>query len=77
MHPDFFGGRQGEALEVDHVTFHGGKLDQYYDKWRDRQLRLVGIHVTRVTDQDIGERLSAVVTEVGAILAASHGRTTS
>ena len=39
------GGQQGEALEVDHVTFHGGKLDQYYDKWRDRQLRLVGIHV--------------------------------
>ena len=77
VHPDFLWRPEGEALEVDHVTFHGGKLDQYYDKWRDRQLRLVGIHVTRVTDQDIAERLEAVVAEVAAILAASRARTAS
>lgn len=77
VHPDFLWRPEGEALEVDHVTFHGGKLDQYYDKWRDRQLRLVGIHVTRVTDKDIAERLGAVVAEVGAILAASRAHSTS
>ena len=56
---------QGEALEVDHVTWHGGKLDQYDDKRRDRQLRQVGIHVTRVTDDDIPERLRAVIADLG------------
>ena len=77
VHPDFLWRPQGEALEVDHATFHGAKLDQYYDKWRDRQLRLVGIHVTRVTDKDIAERLGPVVADVTAILAATRARTMS
>jgi very-short-patch-repair endonuclease len=77
VHPDFLWRPEAEALEVDHATFHGGKLDQYYDKWRDRQLRLVGIRVTRVTDQDIAQRLGGVVADVTAILAASRARTVS
>ena len=48
---------RAEALEVDHVTWHGGKLDLTYDKRRDRQLWHLGIHVTRVTDDEIRHHL--------------------
>ena len=41
------------GVEVDHVTWHGGRLDAQYDKQRDRQLRLVDWQVERVTDQDV------------------------
>jgi very-short-patch-repair endonuclease len=40
------------GIEVDHVTWHGGRLDAQRDKARDRQLRRVGWQVERVTDQD-------------------------
>jgi very-short-patch-repair endonuclease len=68
VHPDFFWSRQREALEIDHTTWHGGKLDLTYDKWRDRQLRRLGIHVTRVTDVDVRHRLRDVIADLVAIL---------
>ena len=55
--PDFYWPREREALEVDHVTWHGGKLDLTYDKRRDRQLWQLGIHVTPVTDDEIRHHL--------------------
>ena len=57
-----------EALEVDHVTWHGGKLDLTYDKRRDRQLWQLGVHVTRVTDDEIRHHLGRVVADIAAIL---------
>ena len=36
---DFYWPAECEALEVDHVTWHGGKLDLTADKRRDRLLR--------------------------------------
>ncbi len=71
VHPDFFWPLEREALEIDHITWHGGGRDQYYDKWRDRQLRRVGVRVTRVTDDDIRHRLPAVIDDLRTILLAS------
>ena len=68
VHPDFYWPVQREALEVDHVTWHGGKLDLTYDKRRDRQLWRLGVHVTRVTDDEIRHHLGRVVADIGAIL---------
>ena len=56
------------AVEVDHVTWHGGRFDAQRDKGRDRKLRLVGWQVDRVTDAEIRENLDAVVTELVALI---------
>lgn len=55
------------AVEIDHVTWHGGRADSQYDKWRDRQLGARGWYVARVTDDDVGRRLSETVDELVAI----------
>ncbi|HKA05253.1 MAG TPA: hypothetical protein VKD67_13030 [Acidimicrobiales bacterium] len=72
IHPDFYWPEHGEVVEVDHVTWHGGKLESTYDKQRDRQLRRLGIHVTRITDSEIGDDMSRVVADLRAILDRSH-----
>ena len=68
VHPDFYWPAQREAVEVDHVTWHGGKLDLTYDKRRDRQLWQLGIHVTRVTDDEIRRHLGRAVADIATIL---------
>jgi very-short-patch-repair endonuclease len=55
------------GLEVDHVTWHGGRIDSQYDKWRDRQLSRRGWLVCRVTDDDLIERFNATIDDVAAI----------
>src|SRR5690606_26800033 len=57
------------ALEVDHVTWHGGRLDAQRDKARDRQARRVGWQVDRVTDVDVREHLARTVAELVALIA--------
>ncbi len=52
------------ALEIDHVMWHGGRLDAQHDKGRDRQLRRIHWQVDRVTDQEIRERFEAVIAEL-------------
>ena len=39
------------AVEIDHVTWHGGRSDAQRDKGRDRHLRRVGWQIDRVTDR--------------------------
>ena len=72
IRPDFYWPDAGEVVEIDHVTWHGGKLDLTYDKQRDRQLRRLGIHVTRFTDSEIGGDMVRVVDDVRAILSRSR-----
>ena len=55
------------GVEVDHVTWHGGRLDSQRDKRRDRAAARVGWSVLRVTDGDIGDRLAAVVDDIAAV----------
>jgi very-short-patch-repair endonuclease len=52
------------AVEIDHVTWHGGRLDAQRDKGRDRQLRRVGWQVDRVTDLEVREQLDATISEL-------------
>lgn len=52
------------GVEVDHVTWHGGRIASQYDKWRDRQLALMGWLVPRVTDEDLRRRFNETVAEL-------------
>lgn len=52
------------GVEIDHVTWHGGRLDSQADKRRDRMALRIGWVVTRVTDADIRLRLDETVEEV-------------
>ena len=52
------------AVEVDHVTWHGGRFDAQYDKGRDRLLRKIGWQVERVTDQELREDFSGTISGI-------------
>ena len=52
------------ALEVDHVTWHGGRLDAQRDKTRDREARLLGWQIERVTDQELTEDFDATIDQL-------------
>lgn len=56
------------GVEVDHVTWHGGRLDVQRDKQRDRDLARLGWQVVRVTDADVQQRLAATVDDLIAIV---------
>lgn len=57
------------AVEVDHVTWHGGRLDAQRDKGRDRKLRRVGWHVDRVTDVEVRESFESTIAELLDLIA--------
>jgi very-short-patch-repair endonuclease len=52
------------AVEVDHVTWHGGRLDAQRDKGRDRKLRRIGWQVDRVTDIELKEHFQETIAEL-------------
>ena len=52
------------GVEVDHVTWHGGRLDTQNDKARDRALTRVGWTVVRVTDSDVRLRFEQTISEL-------------
>ena len=52
------------GVEVDHVTWHGGRLAAQRDKWRDRQLMRIDWVVARVTDEDLEQRFTSTVAEL-------------
>lgn len=55
------------AIPVDHVTWHGGRIDAQRDKQNDRLAHAIGWQVDRVTDDDIELHLKATTKElVGA-----------
>ena len=56
------------------MTWHGGKVDLTADKRRDRLLRQIGIHTTRITDDDARHRMPLVMAELRAVLRASRAR---
>ena len=77
IHPDFYWPDRREIVEVDHVTWHGGRESATYDKRRDRALRRLGIGTTRVTDSDIRDHLTSVVADIAALLQRSHAQRVS
>ncbi|MEO6651647.1 MAG: hypothetical protein ABIP17_03215 [Ilumatobacteraceae bacterium] len=64
IHPDAADPRIKWALEIDHVTWHGGRADAQRDKGRDRGLRRIGWEVDRVTDQELREDFAAAIAEI-------------
>jgi very-short-patch-repair endonuclease len=67
---DFFWPRHRVAVEIDHVTWHGGRQATAADNRRDRQLATLGMNVTRVTDLEITRDLPAVIRDLGHLLGA-------
>lgn len=55
------------GIEVDHVTWHNGRLDVERDKRRDRQLTRLGWTMSRVTDTDVDQRLAETVEQLVGI----------
>jgi very-short-patch-repair endonuclease len=74
IHPDFYWPDHHEIVEVDHVTWHGGREASTYDKRRDRLVRRLGIGTTRVTDSDIRDHLPSVIADITALLERSGAR---
>ena len=64
IHPDLAWPDVRFAVEVDHVTWHGGIVPVMDDAARDRQVRLVDWEVERVTDREFTTRLDAVVRDI-------------
>ena len=64
VHPDGADPSIKWAVEVDHVTWHGGRLDAQRDKARDRGQRRIGWQVERVTDHELAEDFAAVIAEL-------------
>ncbi|NND75737.1 MAG: hypothetical protein HKN44_12095 [Ilumatobacter sp.] len=67
VHPDGARPEIRWAVEVDHVTWHGGRFDAQYDKARDRQLRRVAWQVDRVTDQELRDDFAGSITELAEL----------
>ncbi len=64
IHPDL--GLPGDNffVEVDHLSWHGGRHEGAYDRRRDTKVRLTGAHVERVTDVAIDHRLDETVEDL-------------
>ena len=67
IHPDGADPSIRWALEIDHVTWHGGRLDAQRDKTRDRNARLIGWEVERVTDQELMHDFDGVIDQLVAL----------
>ena len=67
IHPDLWWPSRHLVVEVDHVSWHGGRLDAQYDKRRDRQVARLGIQTLRVTDEDLTHRFHATIHEILAV----------
>ena len=64
IHPDGADVELRWAVEIDHVTWHGGRFEAQRDKARDRQARRLGWQVDRVTDQELKESFEDCIDEL-------------
>ena len=72
VHLDLAVPRINWGIEIDHYDFHGGRTALQRDKRRDRMLAALGWQISRVTDDDFGERLPTTITELMAIYRGLH-----
>jgi hypothetical protein len=56
------------ALEIDHVTWHGGRFDAQRDKARDRGARRIDWQVDRVTDLELATDFTAAIDDLAELL---------
>lgn len=64
IHPDLGLPDDGFYVEIDHARWHSAAETVDYDTWRDRQLRLRGLWVERVSDRAIEHRLAETVEDL-------------
>lgn len=64
IHLDGGDARRRFGVEVDHITWHGGRLNSSYDKWRDRQTDRLGWTIPRVTDEDLKLRWASTINDL-------------
>jgi hypothetical protein len=64
IHPDGVDVSANWAVEVDHVTWHGGRLKAQQDKGRDRALRKLGWQVDRVTDRELADDFAGAIRDL-------------
>lgn len=73
VHPDGADPVSRWAIEIDHVTWHGGRFDAQRDKQRDRWLRKEGWVVERITDQALRENRARELDDVAEMYFAHVG----
>ncbi len=61
IHPDLGLPEHGFYVEVDHLTWHGGRMAADYDSRRDLYVSALGFRVERVTDVSIDHHLGQTV----------------
>jgi hypothetical protein len=64
VHPDLGIPEAGFFIEVDHLSWHGGRHETAYDRERDLRVRASGYDVERVTDLAIDGDLEATVEQL-------------
>ncbi len=64
IHPDGAVPAIRWAVEVDHVTWHGGRFAAQRDKGRDRNARRIRWQVDRVTDQELAHDFDGTIDEL-------------
>jgi very-short-patch-repair endonuclease len=52
------------GVEIDHVTWHGGRFEAQADKARDRGARRIGWQIDRITDQECREHFDRSIREL-------------
>jgi len=67
IHPDGAVPSIRWAIEIDHVTWRGGRADSQRDKGRDRGLRRIGWQVDRVTDQELRVDFNRTIREIAEL----------
>jgi very-short-patch-repair endonuclease len=67
IHPDLGIPKRRFYVEVDHLTWHGGRIETAYDRRRDLRVRRHGYHVERVTDLALEHDLDATVDDLWVI----------
>ena len=67
IHPDGADPIIKWALEVDHASWHAGRLDAQRDKVRDRGLRRLGWQTDRVTDYELDDDFDGTIDELTEI----------
>lgn len=75
IHPDIAVPPIRWAVEIDHVTWHAGRLDAQRDKARDRHARQIGWQVDRVTDHELRESFNAAIHDLVALFRLRCGGT--
>ncbi len=73
IHPDGADPAVKWALEVDHSSWHAGRIEAQRDKVRDRGLRRLGWQTDRVTDYELDDDFDATISELVRHLPATSG----